>query len=234
MGGFLSNGKRDISNIDPEAEENLIKRRTQFHHRTHLKLVDKPKDGLREQVVSLKGPAVHSETAHVDIKAVETKDNDSVGKGRNETAHSSSAVRGSSQRKSVKRQKKTFKQKKNQEDRHRPVPVFTGEVKQTSIESFPSADGLLLPLSAFDDSEVSDHSQMHESSDLQKLISPSVLVEKATMRSVCFAPGGAAVAQPKRSRLYHNHERKKLPAGIGKGKLKQSTGSSPPRSQLAG
>ena len=155
MGGFVSNGKRDISNIqDPEAEENLIKKSTQFYHRTHLKLVDKPKDGLREQVVSLKGPAVHSETAHVDIKAVETKDNDSEGKVRNDTAQPSSAEIGSSQTKSVKQQKKTTKQKKNREDRHRPVPAFTGEVKQTSIESFPSADGLLLPLSAFDDSGV--------------------------------------------------------------------------------
>ena len=106
LGDGVRNGKRDMSNIqDPEEEEILIKKRNQVFHRTHLKLVGKPKDGPSEQVVSLKGPAVHSETAHVDIKAVETKDNDSVGKGRNETAHSSSAERGSSQRKSVKQQK---------------------------------------------------------------------------------------------------------------------------------
>ena len=106
-GDGVKNGKRDMSNIqDPEEEEILIKKRNQVFHRTHLKLVDKPKDGPSEQVVSLKGPAVHIENAHVDIKAVETMDNDSVEKGRKETvivpssksnaaiaAHASAAVR---------------------------------------------------------------------------------------------------------------------------------------------
>ena len=137
---------------DLDGDSDLTRRR--IWQRTHLKLVDKPLAMDSEQTVSRETSPVNNVTEqHVYIKAGETKDNDSEGKDRNETTQPSRAGSGTSHRKSVKRQKKTSKQKKNLENRHRPVPVCMGEVKQTTIEPFPSADGLLFPLSYFEDSE---------------------------------------------------------------------------------
>ena len=64
----LSNGKRNLSNSEDFEAEELIKKR--IFHRTHLKLVDKPKNEPSEQIVSMKAPTVHIVTAHVDTKAV--------------------------------------------------------------------------------------------------------------------------------------------------------------------
>ena len=105
-GDGVRNGKRDMSNIqDPEEEEILIKKRNQVFHRTHLKLVGKLKDEPSEQVVSLKGPAAHNVNAHVDIKAVEIMNNDSVEKGRKETVVAPSSKNSSPPKSVASRQK---------------------------------------------------------------------------------------------------------------------------------
>ena len=105
LGDSSSNDKGSRSNIEYfEEEETLIK--TRFFHRTHLKLVDKPKNEPSVQIVSMKAPAVHTVTVDVDIKATQTKENDS--------------------------------DEYKQEIQYRPVStVPTGEVKRTSIASFP-------------------------------------------------------------------------------------------------
>ena len=209
--GNLSNGKKSWSNIeDFEEEETLIK--TRFFHRTHLKLVDPPKNEPSVQIVSMKAPAVHTVTVDVDIKATQTKENDS--------------------------------DEYKQEIQYRPVSsVPTGEVKRTSIATFPCSD----ELPSADDLPLGDLGRIEHPDQVLAVergctrTPPLVPVEKTAttktgspyQRGSCPTQQGAARAQPKRSRQHRNHERRHWPAGLGKGEVKQSkTGSFPPAFNL--
>ena len=136
----LSNGKKYWSNIeDFEEEEKLIK--TRFFHRTHLKLVDKPKYEPSEQTVSMKAPAVHSVTANVDTKAVQTKEYDSEGPGADVIASAPSAQSSLLQIGAPSKQRLVLNQQYKQKIQYRPVSSApTGEVKRTSIATFPCSD----------------------------------------------------------------------------------------------
>ena len=160
----------------------------------------------------MKAPAVHTVTVDVDIKATQTKENDS--------------------------------DEYKQEIQYRPVSsVPMGEVKRTSIATFPCSD----ELPSADDLPLGDLGRIEHPDQVLAVergctrTPPLVPVEKTAttktgspyQRGSCPTQQGAARAQPKRSRQYRNHERRHWPAGLGKGEVKQSkTGSFPPAFNL--
>ena len=110
----------------------------------------------------MRAPAVHIVNTHVNTKAVQTKENDSDGSGAYETVRAPSAQSSLYQKGAPLKQNQVLNQKCNQKTQRRPVPsVLTGEVKRTSIETFPYSDDLPsadhLPLGDLGKSEPPDH-----------------------------------------------------------------------------
>ena len=240
--GAWASGRSNLTNSEDFEAEEIIKKR--IFHRTHLKLVDTPKNEPNEQIVSMKVSTVHIVTQHVDTKAVQTKENDNGGSGAYESVQAPSTQGSLFQKGATFKQKQVTNQKYNQETQCRPaLSVLMGEVKRTSIETFPSSDELPsaddLPLGDLGRSEPPDQVLPLEGSGTK---TPTLAPAEKTVdtetgsplqRESCLKQRGAARAQPKRSRQYHNHERKHRPAVSGKGEVKQTrTGSFPPTANL--
>ena len=120
----------------------------------------------------MKAPTVHIVTAHVDIYAVEPKENDSSGSGAHETAQTPRAQGSLLQKDAPHKQKQVTNQKYNQESQGRSASTATtGEVKRTSIETFPYSDELPsaddLPLGDLGRSEPPAHALLLESSGMR-------------------------------------------------------------------